>query len=109
AGLQLLIMDKLPFRHPSDPLVAGKMRQYELAGGNGFTDYLLPRAVTTFRQGFGRLIREETDAGLFVLGDQRLLSKAYGRRFLGALPRLEAVDSQAQAIQYLTNLSKKPG
>ena len=105
SNLTLLIIDKLPFRHPSDPIVSGKMKRLDYAGADGFADYLLPRAVITLRQGFGRLIREEKDRGLFVLGDRRIYSKSYGKVFRDSLPAMVQIDTLQQACDYLSRIN----
>lgn len=85
-SLEILIITKLPFEVPSDPLVAAKMEKITAAGGNSFFDYSVPEAVIKFRQGFGRLIRSRSDRGIVVIMDHRVLSKSYGRLFLQSLP-----------------------
>jgi len=104
SDLQCLIIDKLPFASPEDPLVSAKMRAIELEGGNGFMDYLVPEAAITLRQGFGRLVREESDRGLFILGDSRVGVQAYGKLFLASLPEMQWVTSQAEAIDYVKGI-----
>ncbi|MCB1693402.1 MAG: hypothetical protein KDI19_11605, partial [Pseudomonadales bacterium] len=73
-------------------------------GGNGFEDCLVPEAAIGLRQGFGRLIREERDEGLFVLGDARVLSMPYGERILSSLPEIEWLTDPASVISYLGDL-----
>lgn len=104
--LKLLIIDKLPFRSPSDPLVMNRMKMVNNRGGDGFRDYLLPQAVIGLRQGFGRLIREESDRGLFVIGDKRLNTHPYGKIFLDSLPSMKFLDSQEKTLDYLKSLNK---
>lgn len=84
--LRTLVLVKLPFRSPQDPMVAARSRWYEERGKNPFMDYLLPEAVLVFRQGFGRLIRSREDRGVVYLLDSRVLEKSYGRVFLSSLP-----------------------
>lgn len=86
-NLSCLIMVKLPFSVPSEPLAQAKMEYIQKKGGNAFQDYSLPSAVMKFKQGFGRLIRSAEDKGLFVVLDQRLVGKPYGKAFINALPR----------------------
>lgn len=105
ANLQCLIIDKLPFANPDDPLVRARIKAFDSTGGNGFMDYLVPDAAITLRQGFGRLIRESADRGLFVLGDPRVLTQGYGRLFLKSLPDITWLDNQAQAISYIEELA----
>ena len=84
--LSCVIIDRLPFAVPSDPVVAARVRAIDADGGNAFFDYQVPAAVITLKQGFGRLIRSLHDRGLLVLMDNRILKKQYGRVFLESLP-----------------------
>jgi ATP-dependent DNA helicase DinG len=84
--LSCVIIDRLPFAVPSDPVVAARVRATDEAGGNAFFDYQVPAAVITLKQGFGRLIRSLNDRGLLVLLDNRILKKQYGRVFVQSLP-----------------------
>jgi len=84
--LQLLILCKLPFRVPTDPLMLAKSERIEARGGRPFFELSLPEAVMKFRQGFGRLMRREDDGGVVMVTDRRLLTKSYGRVFLDSLP-----------------------
>jgi ATP-dependent DNA helicase DinG len=84
--LSAVLIDRLPFAVPSDPVTAARIRQINEEGGNAFTDYQVPQAVITLKQGFGRLIRSETDRGVLVMLDQRLMRMPYGRVFLDSLP-----------------------
>lgn len=81
-----VIIAKLPFRVPSDPVHAARSESLELAGGNSFIELSLPEAVMRFRQGFGRLMRRKTDRGVVTVLDRRVLAKRYGRIFLESLP-----------------------
>ncbi|XOV90020.1 MAG: ATP-dependent DNA helicase [Pseudomonadota bacterium] len=104
AGLTLLIIDKLPFTQPDDPLMRARIRAAEAEGKNGFMSVQVPAAAINLRQGFGRLIRDEQDAGLFVLGDDRVLTKHYGRMLLASLPPMEWLTSASAAARYLESL-----
>ncbi|HEY1270988.1 MAG TPA: ATP-dependent DNA helicase [Terriglobales bacterium] len=84
--LSCVIIDRLPFAVPSDPVVAARVRSVDEAGGNAFLQYQVPSAVITLKQGFGRLIRSLHDRGLLCLLDNRILKKQYGRVFLESLP-----------------------
>ena len=85
--LSCVIIDRLPFAVPSDPVVAARVRSVDAAGGNAFFQYQVPSAVITLKQGFGRLIRSLHDRGLLCLLDNRILKKQYGRVFLESLPK----------------------
>jgi len=85
-ALRVVIIDRMPFAAPGDPVLDAKLDAIKQAGGNPFADDQLPKAIVTLRQGVGRLIRDETDRGLLMLCDPRLRSKNYGRKVLAALP-----------------------
>ena len=85
-ALSLVVIDKLPFAPPDDPLFAARLEYIAREGGNPFLDYQLPQAAINLKQGAGRLIRSETDRGVLMICDPRLASKAYGRRMAQALP-----------------------
>jgi len=99
--LRLLIIDKLPFLSPADPVLQSRERAYRQAGEDGFRRYALPRAAIALRQGFGRLIRDEQDEGLFVLGDLRVFSRDYGVVFLQSLPHMPVLRSCERAVSLL--------
>jgi ATP-dependent DNA helicase DinG len=84
--LSCVIIDKLPFAVPSDPVVAARQRFIEDQGGSSFYEYSVPQAVITLKQGLGRLIRSATDRGLLAVLDPRLRTASYGRLFLQSLP-----------------------
>ncbi|MCG6982206.1 MAG: ATP-dependent DNA helicase [Deltaproteobacteria bacterium] len=84
--LSCVIIDKLPFAPPNDPLVAARLEKIAEAGGNPFWDYQVPSAVLTLRQGLGRLIRRATDTGVLAVLDSRLFKRSYGKIFLESLP-----------------------
>src|SRR5436189_4427483 len=85
-ALSAVIIDKLPFQVPSDPLVAARTAQIQRAGGNPFSEYQVPNAVLRLKQGFGRLLRSATDRGILAVLDNRLSTKSYGRLFMESLP-----------------------
>jgi ATP-dependent DNA helicase DinG len=85
-ALSLVIMDKLPFSAPGDPLVAARVERLQGRGEDPFVNYQLPEAAIALRQGFGRLIRTRRDHGVVAILDRRLLFKAYGQSLLAALP-----------------------
>ncbi len=85
-SLSCVIIDKLPFEVPSDPVIMARMERIKNEGGNPFFDFQIPRAILTLRQGVGRLLRSSTDRGILAICDVRLFSKQYGRLFLKSLP-----------------------
>jgi len=84
--LSAVLIDRLPFAVPTDPITAARIRQINEEGGNAFAEYQVPQAVITLKQGFGRLIRSESDRGILVMLDHRLMRMPYGRVFLESLP-----------------------
>ena len=94
-ALELVVIDKLPFPPPDDPLVEARSQQLEAVGRNAFRDYMLPEAAMALKQGAGRLIRRETDQGVLVVADTRLVAKPYGRRLLAALPPMRRLKTAA--------------
>ena len=86
--LSCVIIDKLPFAVPSDPIVAARSRFIDENGGKSFFDYSVPQAIITLKQGIGRLIRSNSDRGVIAILDPRLRTKSYGRDFLQSLPRM---------------------
>ncbi|MFN9472773.1 ATP-dependent DNA helicase [Acidovorax sp.] len=103
-SLQLVIIDKLPFPPPGDPLVEARSQRIEEAGGSSFQQYSVPEAAVALKQGAGRLIRRESDRGVLVVGDTRLATMGYGKRLLRALPpmrRLESPEDFAAALDDL--------
>jgi len=90
-ALSNVIIVRLPFAAPDQPLLAGRLEQIRELGGNPFNDYQLPSAIIKFKQGFGRLIRSKTDSGIVVVLDSRIVSKSYGKKFLAAIPTCKIV------------------
>ena len=87
-ALSLVVIDKLPFAPPDDPVLAARIEYLNKQGKNAFMEYQLPRAAISLKQGAGRLIRDETDRGVLMICDPRLISKHYGRRIWKSLPAM---------------------
>ncbi|MGQ0700303.1 MAG: ATP-dependent DNA helicase [Panacagrimonas sp.] len=102
-ALRLVVIDKLPFTAPGDPVYDARLTALRRNGGSPFVDVQLPEAIVSLRQGAGRLIRDETDRGLLVLCDPRLRTKSYGGKILSSLPQMPRVD-QVQAVDWLQSL-----
>ncbi len=105
-ALQLVIIDKLPFPSPGDPLAEARSKLLESQGRSAFFDYFLPEAAVALKQGAGRLIRRETDQGVLVVCDSRLVSMGYGRRLLKALPPMQRLASERALMDRLASLTK---
>ncbi|MFZ9251333.1 MAG: ATP-dependent DNA helicase [Hylemonella sp.] len=109
-ALQLVVIDKLPFPPPNDPLVEARARRMREEGRNPFNHYFVPEAAVALKQGAGRLIRREDDRGILVVCDTRLLHKSYGQRLIRALPpmrRLESEEEMRAALEDLTKTSTR--
>ena len=104
-ALQCVLIDKLPFPPPNDPLVEARVKRLEEEGRNPFADYFVAEAAVSLKQGAGRLIRSETDRGLLVVCDPRMVSMNYGKRLREALPPMALVTTEAQALEWLSLLS----
>lgn len=104
-ALRLVVIEKLPFASPEDPLVKSRIDHLRRHGGNPFRDYQLPEAVLALKQGFGRLIRSEDDRGLIAICDPRLLGKSYGRVFRASLPEMPATRDLGEATRFLARLA----
>lgn len=104
-ALQLVIIDKLPFPPPGDPLVEARGQRLESQGRSPFNDYFVPEAAVALKQGAGRLIRRESDQGLLVVCDTRLVQMGYGRRLLAALPPMRRLADEAEFEDALQRLA----
>ncbi len=100
-ALSLVVIDKLPFASPGDPVLQARLEAIRRTGGNPFTDYQLPQAVLALKQGVGRLIRDHKDAGVAMLCDPRLGSRSYGRLFLKSLPPMTRSRSSEEVCVFL--------
>ena len=103
-ALQCVLIDKLPFPPPNDPLVEARVKRLESEGRNPFADYFVAEAAVSLKQGAGRLIRSETDRGLLVVCDPRMAGQNYGRRLRAALPPMTMVANEAEALDWLATL-----
>jgi ATP-dependent DNA helicase DinG len=104
-ALQCVLIDKLPFPPPNDPLVEARVKRLEAQGRNAFSDYFVAEAAVSLKQGAGRLIRSESDRGLLVVCDPRMAGMNYGKRLRQALPPMASVGSEVEALAWLQELS----
>ena len=105
-ALQLVIIDKLPFPPPNDPMTEARTKALEAEGRSAFNDYFVPEAAVALKQGAGRLIRRETDQGVLVICDTRLGTMGYGRRLQRALPPMAVLKSEPELLVKLEALTK---
>src|SRR6185295_17047074 len=106
--LSCVIIDKLPFASPADPVVAARIDRLRNRGGNPFGDYQVPVAILMLKQGLGRLIRASSDRGVLAVLDSRLVQKAYGRRFLASLPGARLVHDLDAVRAFFTEPGDAP-
>ncbi len=99
-ALSLVVIDKLPFAPPDDPVLAARIAELNKQGRNAFMEYQLPRTVINLKQGAGRLIRDETDRGVLMICDPRLISKHYGKRIWQSLPPFKRTREEAVAVAF---------
>lgn len=99
-ALSLVVIDKLPFASPDDPVLAARLAQITRQGRNAFMEYQLPRTVINLKQGAGRLIRDETDRGVLMICDPRLISKSYGKRIWQSLPPFRRTRELQEAMNF---------
>jgi ATP-dependent DNA helicase DinG len=105
-ALQLLVIDKLPFPPPNDPLVEARTKRLEAAGRSVFNNYFIPEAAIALKQGAGRLIRRESDRGILIVCDTRLTLMGYGRRLLASLPPMRKINSEDELMDALNALTR---
>jgi ATP-dependent DNA helicase DinG len=105
--LSLVVVDKLPFAVPSDPLISARMDWIAGEGGNAFSEYQVPMAILALKQGLGRLIRSKTDRGVVAVLDSRLSTMAYGKRFIKSLPPYRLTQDRDQVAQFFE--AEEPG
>jgi ATP-dependent DNA helicase DinG len=99
-ALRLVVLEKIPFAPPNDPVVAARCARVDREGGSGFGQYSVPLAAMTLKQGFGRLIRSQQDAGVVAILDGRIVKKGYGRALLAALPPASRVATLGELKQF---------
>jgi ATP-dependent DNA helicase DinG len=104
-ALQCVLIDKLPFPPPNDPLVVARVRRIREEGGDPFADFHIAEAAVSLKQGAGRLIRSERDRGLLVVADPRLARQGYGRRLISAMPPMTPLEEEADALAWLEELA----
>jgi ATP-dependent DNA helicase DinG len=105
-ALQLVVIDKLPFPPPGDPLFEARSQRITREGGSAFADHALPEAAVTLKQGAGRLIRSESDHGILVVCDSRLSSMSYGRRLVRGLPPMRRLTDHPAFMDAVADLTK---
>ncbi len=99
-ALSLVIIDKLPFAPPDDPVLSARIAEMNKQGRNAFMEYQLPRTIINLKQGAGRLIRDESDRGVLMICDPRLISKHYGKRIWQSLPPFKRTRDEAEAVAF---------
>jgi ATP-dependent DNA helicase DinG len=104
SALSLVIIDKLPFQSPGDPVFESKINMLKAKGGNPFMSLQLPQAIITLKQGAGRLIRDEFDKGVLMICDLRIINKPYGKRIWRSLPPFKRTRDENEAIDFLKSL-----
>jgi ATP-dependent DNA helicase DinG len=104
-ALQCVIIDKLPFPPPGDPLVEARVKRLEGEGRNPFTDYFVAEAAVSLKQGAGRLIRHELDRGLLIVCDPRMAGMSYGSRLRLALPPMGLLNTESELLAWLGELA----
>ncbi|MCP1726534.1 ATP-dependent DNA helicase DinG [Natronospira proteinivora] len=107
-ALSLVVIDKLPFQSPGDPVIEARIEAIKEQGGSPFMEWQLPQAVITLKQGVGRLIRDTADRGVMVIGDPRLLQKGYGRIFIDSLPPMAKTRDDEKVQRFLQSLAPPP-
>ena len=105
-ALSCVIIDKLPFTAPDDPLLKARIEDCQLKGGQPFSQVQLPDAVITLKQGVGRLIRDKTDKGVLIICDNRLVTRDYGGVFLASLPPIPRTRDLAVVQDFLAQIKE---
>ncbi|TNC99582.1 MAG: ATP-dependent DNA helicase DinG [Gallionellaceae bacterium] len=103
-ALSLVIIDKLPFAPPDDPVLAARIAEMNKQGRNAFMEFQLPRTIINLKQGAGRLIRDESDRGVLMICDPRLISKHYGKRIWQSLPPFKRTRNEKEAVNFFLDV-----
>jgi len=102
-ALSLVMIDRLPFQPPDDPVLAARIEKMNADGHNAFMEYQVPQAVITLKQGAGRLIRDDTDRGVLMICDTRMVTKPYGKRIWQSLPPMTRTRSVEDVVAFFRN------
>ena len=102
-ALKSVIITKLPFDVPSEPLTEARLEDLKKNSIDPFVHYQIPRAIIQLKQGFGRLIRKKTDTGVVSILDTRLVSRGYGKQFIDSLPSCRVVDEMEEVKDFISN------
>ena len=105
-ALSLVMIDKLPFAPPDDPVLAARLEHLTREGRNAFIDYQVPQAAITLKQGAGRLIRDEQDRGVLMICDPRLVGRSYGKRILASLPPMQRTRNIADVVEFFDGFGR---
>ena len=108
-SLSLVVIDRIPFPRPDDPLMQARREAVTARGGSAFDEVDLPHATMLLAQGSGRLIRNETDRGVVAVLDRRLSTMRYGRRMLHSLPRLLRTSDRERVVRFLHDMARQAG
>jgi len=108
-ALRLVVIEKLPFPVPSEPILRARSQVLEEQGKNPFMELFVPQAAITLKQGFGRLIRTQDDRGIVALLDERAVTRSYGKKLLGALPPVRRAETIAEVAEFWRKLGKMSG
>jgi len=105
-ALSLVIIDRLPFASPDDPVLSARIEKFTREGRNAFMEYQLPHAIISLKQGAGRLIRDEKDRGVLMICDPRLVSKPYGKQIWQSLPPMKRTRDPDEVLRFLENVDQ---
>ena len=106
-ALRCVIIDKLPFASPDDPLLNARVEDARLRGVDAFSTIQLPQAIIALKQGAGRLIRDKDDSGVLIVCDSRLVTRQYGKQFLSSLPAMSRTRDLNEALSFLAQVAEK--